>query len=175
MHSSVPRWKMEKFSWSVCPSIFHTRATHYSPPFYLLLHPKQGRLVPLRLWVQDFYLAPSYQYSFPNLSGQTIPCQGSDLCLIHRLHPPVVLVLVFLHEWGGNSTLECIKVFLTSGEQISRTFTNINSWTKLTLNAIVHSTPPTVTPHPPAIFTWKAGGWITTSSLQRIWFLQNSF
>ena len=165
----------KKISWSVCPSTFHTRATHYLPPFYLLLHPKQGRLVPLRLWVQDLYLAPSDKYSFPNLSGQTIPSQGSDLCRVHRLHPPVVLVLVFLHEWVCPFTLECIKVFLTSGEQISRTFANINSWTKLTLNFIVHSTPPTVPPYPLAMFTWKAGGWFTTCSSQRIWLLQKSF
>ena len=68
------------------------------PSSYFMLYPVQGRLVPLRLAIEDFNLTSSDQHSLPDLSGQAVPGVGSDLGPVVSFLPLMCTLLVLHNE-----------------------------------------------------------------------------
>ena len=65
---------------------------------HLLLHSVQGRLVPLRLSIQNIFITSPDEDCLPHLPREAVPGSGSYPSRVYWFLPPVFTVLMLFHK-----------------------------------------------------------------------------
>ena len=164
------------------PQITYSKVTsilaRYLLPNYLAINSIQRWLEPFRFSVHGVTASSPNQYSFPNLSRQTVFIVVCD----PSCKPPIFSLMKLFHVFLYKTRL-CITctvvgphVFLASGKQVSRclsyVYWPISLRAPLTLNLIINIVLPAFTTFPPLNTASQTFTVPTPYVLCRVWFLQ---
>ena len=119
---------------------------------HLLLHSVKGRLVPLRLSIQNIFITSPDEDCLPHLPREAVPGSCSYPSCVYWFLPPVFTVLMLFHKWRVDALSVITKMLPASSKEVSWRLANIYALAviraELTFQLIIYTTPSQSPPSP---------------------------